>query len=190
MTGSYILNSSLFHTRYTDQQVEMQLDPNSAATQRTFNAASSKSWGFEIEPSLTVTNQFSTFLSLGYVRTRFQDFNSIYGALSGLPFPEAPKWTIGLGGSYRFDNGIHVGTDAKYSSRYLARLSSNLPHDYLDSRWIANLQAGYRNKKDKWEIKAFVENLFDKEYFVYNDNDIAASLGEPRRVGVNFTLKF
>ncbi|MDR0439877.1 MAG: TonB-dependent receptor [Candidatus Accumulibacter sp.] len=190
LDGRFVLNSNLFHTRYTDQQVEMQTGP-SAASQRTFNAASSKSWGFEIEPSLKVTNKFSTFLSLGYVHTRFQDFNTAnYGDLSGLPFPEAPKWTIGLGGNYTFDNGFHVGADAKYSSRYLARLSSNLPHDYLGSRWIANLQAGYKNKANRWEVKAFVENLFDKEYFVYNDNDRVATLGEPRRIGVNFTLGF
>ncbi|MDR1647705.1 MAG: TonB-dependent receptor, partial [Zoogloeaceae bacterium] len=69
-------------------------------------------------------------------------------------------------------------------------LSDLPPHDYLDSRWIANLQAGYRNKANKWEVKAFVENLFDKEYFVYNDNDNAVTLGDPRRIGVNFTLKF
>jgi outer membrane receptor protein involved in Fe transport len=41
------LNSSLFHTRYTDQQVEMQLDPDNPAIQRIFNAASSKSWGLK-----------------------------------------------------------------------------------------------------------------------------------------------
>jgi outer membrane receptor protein involved in Fe transport len=33
----------------------------------------------------------------------------------------------------------------------------------------------------------FAENVFDEDYFLYNDNDVAATLG-PRRV-VGLTLK-
>ncbi|MBN9033418.1 MAG: TonB-dependent receptor [Rhizobiales bacterium] len=182
------LNSNVFFTRYSDQQVQMQFDPADPLTRRILNAASSEAWGFEIEPSFKVNDNLETFVSLGYVHTEFKDFNDLtYGNLSGLPFPEAPEWTIGLGARYTFDNGVFVGTDAKYTSRYLARLGS-LPHDYLDSRWIVNMQAGY--KADRWEINAFVQNLLDEKYFVYNDNNIAATLGERRRAGLNLKVKF
>jgi len=182
------LNSNVFFTQYSDQQVQMQLDPADATTRRILNAASSEAWGFEIEPSFEVNDNLETFVSLGYVHTEFKDFKDLnYGDLTGLPFPEAPEWTLGLGARYTFDNGVFVGTDAKYTSRYLARLGS-LPHDYLDSRWIVNMQAGY--KTERWEINAFVQNLLDEKYFVYNDNDIAATLGERRRVGMNLKVKF
>lgn len=182
------LNANLFYTEFNDQQVQVQLVPGNRDSRRIVNAASSESWGFEIEPTWQVTNRFSTFLSIGFVETEFKDFyNDAHGDLSGLPFPEAPKRTIGLGGNYQFYNGIYVGADAKYTSEYLARLG-NLPHDYMDSRWIANMQAGYKN--EKWEVNVFVENLFDEEYFVYNDNDIAATLGERREVGVNVRVYF
>ncbi|WP_440983217.1 TonB-dependent receptor domain-containing protein [Shinella sumterensis] len=182
------LNSNVFFTKYSDQQVQMQLDPTDATTRRILNAASSEAWGFEIEPSLEVNDNLETFVSLGYVHTEFKDFNDLtYGDLTGLPFPEAPEWTVGLGARYTFDNGVFVGTDAKYTSRYLARLGS-LPHDYLDNRWIVNMQAGY--KTERWEINAFVQNLLDEKYFVYNDNNIAATLGERRRVGMNLKVKF
>lgn len=182
------LNSNIFYTKYSDQQVQMQLDPTDATTRRIINAASSEAWGFEFEPSFKVTDNLETFASLGYVHTEFKDFNDLaYGNLSGLPFPEAPEWSLGLGARYTFDNGVYVGADAKYTSSYLARLGS-LPHDYLDSRWIVNLQAGY--KTERWELNAFAQNLLDEEYFVYNDNDVAATLGERRNVGLNLKVKF
>ena len=182
------LNSNVFFTRYSDQQVQMQLDPTDPLTRRILNAASSEAWGFEIEPSFKVTDNLETFVSLGYVHTEFKDFNDLtYGNLSGLPFPEAPEWSLGLGARYTFDNGVFVGADAKYTSSYMARLGS-LPHDFLDSRWIVNMQAGY--KTEGWEVNAFAQNLLDEKYFVYNDNNIAASLGERRSFGLNLKVKF
>lgn len=182
------LNANLFFTKYSDQQVQMQLDPTDPLTRRILNAASSESWGFEIEPTFKVNDNLETFVSLGYVHTEFKDFNDLtYGNLSGLPFPEAPEWTVALGGRYTFDNDVYVGADAKYTSSYLARLGS-LPHDYLDNRWIVNVQAGY--KTERWEVNAFAQNLLDEEYFVYNDNNIAATLGERRSFGMNLKVKF
>ncbi|GGF74695.1 TonB-dependent receptor [Azorhizobium oxalatiphilum] len=182
------INANLFYTRYTDQQVQMQFDPADLLSRRILNAASSKAYGFEFEPSFKVTNNFTAFMSVGYVHTEFEEFDSIvYGDLAGMPFPEAPEWTVAFGGQYTFDNGIYVGADAKYTSSYLARLGT-LPHDYLDSRWILNAQVGY--KTGRWEFIAFAENLLNEEYFVYNDNDIAATLGEGRRVGLNVRAKF
>lgn len=188
LDGRLMLNANLFHTSYENQQVRAVLVPNDPTTQRIINAGSGEAWGFEIEPTFRVTNRLNAFMSLGYAHTKFKEFNSAsYGDLAGMPFPEAPKWTIAFGGQYTFPNGIYVGADAKYTSGYLARLGT-LPHDYLDSRWIANLQAGY--KADQWEVSAFVENLFNKRYFVYQDNNVAATLGERRRMGVNVTMRF
>ncbi|MCT4372240.1 TonB-dependent receptor [Yangia mangrovi] len=182
------LNANLFHTRFEDQQVQMQLDPADLLSRKIVNAASSESWGFEIEPTYRPNEQFDAFLSIGYVNTEFKDFeDASYGDLSGMSFPEAPDWSVGMGANYRFKDGFYVGADAKYTSDYLARLGS-LPHDYIDSRWLVNLQAGYRT--ERWELNAFVENALDETYFVYNDNDTAATLGEGRRFGVNLSARF
>lgn len=182
------LNANLFYMEFDDQQVQVELVPGDRNSRRIINAASAESWGGEVEPTWRVNDQLSMFASIGFVDTEFKDFQSVaYGDIAGLPFPEAPKRTIGLGGSYHFGSGIYLGADAKYTSKYMARLGT-LPHDYIDSRWIANLQAGYN--ASRWELRVFVENLLDEEYFVYNDNDIAATMGERREVGVNFTFNF
>lgn len=168
LDGQLMLNANLFYTRYSDQQVEMRLDPADPFSRQITNAASSRSWGFEIEPSWRVTRELSAFLSVGYVNTKFIDFNEVnYGDLSGKPFPEAPKWTVGFGGQYAFDNGLRLGADAKFTSDHLARFGTP-PQDDLKSRFIANAQAGYAT--EGWDVALSVNNLFDQRYYTYFDS--------------------
>lgn len=107
--------------------------------------------------------------------------------MSGSAFPEAPEWTVAFGARYTHESGFFVGGDAKYVSSYLARFGS-APQDELDDRFIVNFQAGY--KAEHWEINAFIENAFDETYFTYNDNDIAATLGDPQMFGVTVKATF
>jgi iron complex outermembrane receptor protein len=185
------LNANLFFTKYRDQQIEIRPDPNNQSYRETTNAANSRVWGFEIEPSWRVDDRFSVFASIGYLNTKFEKFDhAAYGDLSGKPFPEAPKWTIGFGGRYEFENGFYVGADAKYTASYTAKFGLP-PLDTIASRIIVNAQAGYR--RANWEINAFAENLFDERYYTFIDRDAVpayAQLGQGRTVGVTVKAKF
>lgn len=185
------LNANLFYTKYQNQQIEIRPDPNDQFYRETQNAASSRSWGFEIEPTWHATDRFSAFASIGYLNARFLEFDhASYGDLAGQPLPEAPEWTIGVGGRYEFENGFYVGGDAKYTSSYLASFGV-APQDRIDPRIIVNAQAGYR--KDNWEINAFAENLFDERYFTGMDLDAApafAQIGPRRSFGLNVKARF
>lgn len=185
------LNANLFYTKYTDQQIEVRPDPNDYAYRETSNAASSRAWGFEVEPTWQVNDRFSMFASIGYLNTKFIEFDhASYGDLSGQPFPEAPEWTIGLGGRYEFDNGFYVGADAKYTSPQLS-VFGIFPQDRLDERFIVNAQVGYRT--DRWEINAFAENLLDERYYTWLDRDAfgtPAQLGAGRSFGLNVKAKW
>jgi len=185
------LNANLFYTKYEDQQIEIRPLSNIPGYRRTENAASSQAWGFEIEPTWQVTDRFSTFASIGYLNTRFLEFDHAdLGDQSGESFPEAPEWTVGFGGRYEFGNGVFVGGDAKYTGDYNSRFGTNGMYR-VDSRFIANAQTGFR--KDNWEVTAFVENLTDEEYFTIVDPDAAlpfAQAGPRRSFGLNVRRKF
>lgn len=185
------LNANLFLTTYSDQQIEIRPDPNNQSYRETTNAASSRSWGFEIEPTFEVNQNLSLFTSLGYLNTKFEEFNhASYGNLAGEAFPEAPEWTIGFGGRYQFENGFYVGGDAKYTASYTSRFGIS-PQDTVDARIIVNAQAGYRT--EKWEINAFAENLLDERYFTFMDRDaspVYAQIGARRSFGLNVKAKF
>lgn len=181
------LNANFFYTQYRDQQVDIEDFAN--LTNRIANAAGSRAYGFEIEPTWQVTDQLSTFLALGYLNTKFdRESEADTIDLPGFPFPEAPEWSIGLGGRYEFENGFYVGGDAKYTSSYMARFSANTPNSFVGSRTIVNAQAGYR--LDGWEINAFAENLLDEEYLTYLEADRMATLGQRRSFGLNVKAKF
>jgi iron complex outermembrane receptor protein len=185
------LNANLFYTKYEDQQIEIRPESPIPGYRITENAASSRAWGFEIEPTYRVTEQFSAFASIGYLNTRFLEFaHGGLGEQAGKAFPEAPEWSIGFGGRYEFENGVYVGADAKYTSDYNSRFGTNGMYD-IDSRFIVNAQAGF--KKDNWEITAFVENLTDEKYFTIVDPDAAlpfGQAGERRSFGLNLRTKF
>lgn len=191
--GRLRAGANLFHMDWSNQQVEVYDDINDFRSSRITNAASSTSRGFELEGRYLVMEGLDAFLSVGYVSTEFKNFNDISaGDLSGMPFPEAPRWSVAFGGVYQHPSGLFVGADAKYLSSYLGRLDS-LPHEYVDSYWLANAQVGYR--AEDLTVTLFAENIFDNEYFVYNartatGEDLAATLGMRRVVGVTATLSF
>jgi len=182
------LTTNLFYLDMTDQQVEVLEDPLDTLSAYTTNAASSHAYGFEVEAQAYVTPELSSFVSIGFVETEFDDFNSSSaGDLTGLAFPEAPQWSVAAGAFYQHDSGFFAGVDAKFTDDYLARFGQE-PQDELDGYIIANAQIGYRYE---WlTLKVFAENIFDEEYFVYNDNDIAATVGQGRFVGVALNVKF
>lgn len=186
------LNANLFYTKYEDQQVEIRPDPTIPGYRITSNAATSRAWGFEIEPTLEVTDQFTVFTSIGYLNTRFIDFN--HAALTtpqdGKSFPEAPEWSWAFGGRYEFENGVFVGADAKYTTSYNSRFGTNGMYE-IDPRFILNAQVGF--KKNNWDVTAFVENLTDEKYFTLVDPDYALPFGQAgkrRSFGLNLRAKF
>lgn len=182
------LAANLFYIDYKDQQVETLATPGDFTSSTVTNAASSRAYGFEVEAQASLTRELTGFLSVGYVDTEFEDFeNPNTGDLSGLPFPEAPEWSIAAGALYEHSSGFFFGADAKYTDDFLARIGS-APQETLNGYLIANAQIGYRY--ENWTATLFAENIFDKEYFLYNDNDIAATLGMPRFVGVKLKATF
>lgn len=185
------LNANLFYTKYDDQQIEIRPRADLPGYRVTQNAASSRAWGFEIEPTWQVTDQFTAFASIGYLNTEFLEWDHAgLGDQAGEAFPEAPEWSFGFGGRYEFENGVFVGADAKYTSAYNSRFGTDGMYG-IDSRFIVNAQAGFR--KDNWEVTAFVENLTDEKYFTIVDPDAALPFGQagPRRsFGMNVRTKF
>ena len=183
------LSGNLFYLDLQDQQVEVLADPLDQGTAFITNAGKSRAYGFEAEAQADVTDELSTFLSVGYVDTKFEEFetDSFIGDLSGLDFPEAPEWSVAFGFLYEHDSGLFFGADAKYTDDFLSAFGSP-PQDRLDDYFIANAQVGYRYKGAT--LTVFGENLFDEDYFTNRDGDVAGSIGLGRFVGAAVDLKF
>lgn len=182
------LAANVFYMDWKDQQVEVRDDPAVVQSARVTNAASSTLQGFELEGRYAFSDFWSGFASIGYVDSEFEDFvDNNLGDLSGERFPEAPEWNAAAGLFYQHSGGFFAGADAKYVSKYLSSFGAGKA-DYVDGHTIANAQLGYR--KADWTITVFAENLFDREYFVYESENLAATLGSRRVAGVSVEARF
>ena len=129
-----------------------------------------------------------TYASAAYNKTRFVDFDNNGTQLAGNEFPYAPRLTISVGADYFFPNGFFVSADANYNSKSFNDVN-NTPADELDSRWLANLRAGY--EAENWRITAFAENLFDEDYLTRLETGTNRAIaGDPLRFGVRATYEF
>ena len=184
------LAANVFYTDWTDQQVEIQQIPQDFTSTVILNAGASHLYGGEIESQFRITPELSTFVAIGYVETQFDDFVSSVGVFDGMPFPEAPKWTVSVGADYNHSSGFFIGADARHVSGYLARDLQNEPVDRVGDYIIASVRAGYR--AENWSITVFSDNVFDEEYFLYKDVigtfDCCGTLGPRRVTGVTLRV--
>jgi iron complex outermembrane receptor protein len=92
--------------------------------------------------------------------------------LSGAQMPNAPKIKFNVGGQYDiklaerpFDG--FVTFNYRYQSDVLFNINQD-PTSAQSGYGIANLGFGVRERKDKYKLTFFVNNLFDKHYSVNN----------------------
>lgn len=185
--GRVRLAANVYTGDWTDQQVEVQLDPLDFSSTQVENAAESKISGYELAVDADLTNTITAFASIGRADTKFERFdaNAIVD-FSGLPFPQAPESTATLGLDYKHDSGVFFGFDVRFVDEYFARDYQNAPIDTVGDYTVANLRIGYRT--DEWSVTLFTDNVTDEEYFVYRDVigtvDCCGTLGARRLVGL------
>ncbi len=80
---------------------------------------------------------------------------------------------------------MFLGVDFEYTDDFRARIAQ-APTDTLDDFFLTNVQAGYRSS---WFVlKLFIDNVADRRYFVFADNDVASTLGDERLIGVSLDV--
>jgi iron complex outermembrane recepter protein len=120
--------------------------------------------------------------------------------LSGNQLPNAPHFTISLGGQYTMPLSENwAGTlrgDFYWQSQSFARVFNDVPYDKLRGYSTSNLALIFSNV-DGWEILAYVKNVFNKTAITgafLNSDDSALTTNvfttDPRLVGVRVTKNF
>lgn len=92
---------------------------------------------------------------------------------------------MAAGAFYEHASGVFLGVDVEYTDDFRARIGTP-PQDKLSDFFLTNLQLGFRTSY--LTVTLFVENAADRRYFVYNDNDIAATLGSQRLIGFSLDI--
>lgn len=192
MDDRLVLAANVFYQDWRDQQVEVLVDPaNPSGDSYIANAGKSESHGAELELAWAATDELSLFSSVGLLKTKFKDFDLAgYGDYSGLPFPNAPEQSVAVGFRWTGADGFFGAASAKYTGSSMSRLEQGTarPVD-LSSYTTVDAEFGYQWNDTR--LTAYANNLFDREYFVYEAGPgVLATLGDRREVGLRLDHRF
>nr|XP_061806014.1 iron and copper transporter IacT-like [Nerophis lumbriciformis] len=211
--GRTRLSAALFYLDWEDLQVQTNFlaipGDISSAVERTLNAGAASSSGFEVELTTLLTENLTLAVAGGYINSEFDSFaNAILAGgnavdLTGSDLPNTPDVTASAVLDYGFDLGgndafarleINHRSSAAGDLEGLAAPQLGLP-DFpyqIDSYTVANLRAGV--DLGSLRFNAFVENLFDEEYYNgTSDNFGLAGIRirpHPRIYGLSVSYRF
>lgn len=197
-------NLALFYIDWEDIQVRGQ----DVLTQRNFvqNATSAASKGGELELLARVTQDLTWNLGYGFTDSTFDSFpNAIpisrIGTetvdASGNDVPFSPENTLNTGIEYRFPGFINTEGWFRFDYRYVDSQqteATNNPTRKLPAFDLFSVRIGFDH--ERFDFSLYVDNLFDEEYIIGNQNletyysGLQLALGQPRTFGGVINVHF
>ena len=186
LDGALTVNANAYYVDWTDQQVSVNFGLN-LYDYNTVNAGKSHLYGFEFETAHRLNSAFDWYTSVGFSRTKFDEFvTNVGGAssnLSGSEFSYAPRWTLALGGNYRWGAGFVANFNANYRSEVFTNTGFTQESSKVSGRTLVNGRVGYET--ERWGAYVYGKNLLDEQYLSYNREETnQAVLGDPRVIGL------
>jgi len=174
-----IVNANVFYTKWKNQQVEEEASVTPYDV-NIVNAGKTTSKGIELDIQAQITDQFDIYTSIGYVKTKYDEYDASNNDYSGNYLPRTPKFTANLGANYRY-NKYFIGGNIEYKG---TQYDSSENEDQIDAYTLANMKIGY--EENDWSVSLYANNLFDKKYAISYDGDDTYEIGEERVLGINF----
>jgi iron complex outermembrane receptor protein len=162
-----IFNGAAFYTEHLDPQI-FQLDP-ATFTQGSLNANRIDIKGFELEVSARPMEGVELNAAFGYLDAKIDDFNGT-DLYVGQQVPNAPKYTLNVGGQYRFPITEAVKGRARIDAAVVGRQSFQdfqFPQNddlFLFQRSYGTVDAQLGAEGENWRATLFVRNLFERDY--------------------------
>ena len=150
-----------------------------------------------------MTDKLLVDFSVGYLDAKFDSFTALIDGqnwvLDGETIPNSPEWTMNANAEYDFRAGDiwdgYVRLEWIYRDAIrpntTALIYDGFPYEVPSFNFF-NLRIGMAN--DNWQLVAYAENLFDKNYYTnaYQKAFASGLFIEPsyRRVGLRATYLF
>ncbi len=178
-------NVTYFNTDYTDLQAQsIQALADGTQAFRLTNVGGLNTSGVEVQSAARFTRDLSFNSGLTYLDAFYSSYpvaqcyalqTAALGCigspasqnLTGTTAVQAPKWKGNTGVEYTPSLGDNLQGVAEASVQYQSSLYyiARDPQAFQPGFVIVNLSVGVRSPDKRWEVKAFVNNLFDQQYF-------------------------
>lgn len=190
-------NANVFYNEYADQQVAVLTD--TYAVQAIFNAASSHSYGAELEARWRPIPALQIFGSIGLLKTKFDDIvlgPDLDDDHSGNEYPEAPAFTFSAGAMYHSPTGWFAGANVRHVDGYYSSGNvANFDTGYVDAYTVVDAELGW--EWESYTLTLFAKNLFDEQYLT-SVNEVDGGrispaygfIGDERQVGLTLRAEY
>jgi iron complex outermembrane receptor protein len=179
------LNLTYFDTDYEDLQAQtIETLADGTTNFRLTNVGGLSTKGFEVDSSFRVGQDLNLTASATFLDAKYSSFDvaqcyplqtaaqGCVGSptrqnLTGARAVQAPKQKYSIGADYSHPVGSRlVGfVQANYQYQSSVYYVAEDPETYQAGYGITNLGLGVRDDSGKWQVVAFVNNVFDKQYF-------------------------
>lgn len=205
-SGLLRTNFSIYHSQYKD--IQRFVVPTGGILPSIVNASSASIDGGEAEIMFRPTKAFELGLNYAYTRPKYKGFLTAQGDFSGNEFAQVSRHQLTLSGSIGLPIPAHLGElslrgDYYYQSRiFYTDTAQGAAFGPLESQsqkayGILNLGLNWKGfMGSPVDVSVFVNNATGTEYrpfgiVVYNSIGYnAATLGDPRVIGVQTTFRF
>ncbi|WP_143870082.1 TonB-dependent receptor [Catenovulum sediminis] len=197
------LNATAFLTEYKNLQVLRQQDAQTTiAPIIIVNAAKAQSKGLELDwifkPAILQQKNQQVELSgyLAYLDAEYKEYENAGNSLAGNRLRNAPKnsYAVQLSWYLNLIQAGRVSTHIEY--RYKGKTyqePENLEASAIPAYHLTNAKVKYRSTNEKWFAEIWIDNLFDKQYYIHNFASptstgqlaVIGTPGLPRHYGIN-----
>jgi iron complex outermembrane receptor protein len=181
------LNVTAFRAKYQDFQAQgIETLPDGTSNYRLTNVGKMRTQGLEVDSSARLNDEWRIGASAAYLDAKITDFpfaqcyplqSAALGCtgspsrqnLSGARPAQSPKWKLSTDVNYSHQlEGSPFEIVAQGAYSYQSRMNYSLnqdPQTVQKPYGILNLTAGVRNPGSRYEVMAFVNNVFNEHYF-------------------------
>jgi iron complex outermembrane receptor protein len=192
--GTATLNVSAFYYDYQDYQAFSQISQVQTVTNQDATAQ-----GLEVELNAAPTDGLTLQLGASFMDSKVKDIRlPDQFTIVDHDLPQAPNVSANALARYEFALGAGTASiqgDVLYSDDFCFTTLC-APVEKEKGYTVANARIGYGAPDGRWEIAAFVNNLFEEEYRVYAFDSslfsgvVAGVYGKPRWYGVTASFRF
>jgi iron complex outermembrane receptor protein len=179
-------NLTLFDTNYKDLQAQTIETINGTQNFRLTNVGGLNTKGVELDSSARIGDDLNLTGSVAYLDAKYTSFpvaqcyplqqipatclpptSPTFQNLTGQRAVQAPEWKFSVGADYSPSLGSDLRGVAQVNWQYQSGVYyvAEDPQTFQKAYSIVNIGLGVRAEDHKWEVVAFVNNLFDQQYF-------------------------
>ena len=178
-------NVTLFNTDYDNLQAQtIETLADGTSNYRLTNVGGLRTRGIEFEGSARLGSDLNVGGAVTYLDAKYTSFpvaqcyalqTAAQGCtgtparqnVTGMRVSQAPEWKFNVSGDWspRLGDSLRGIAQANWQYQSSVNYAINDPQTFQPSFHIVNLGLGVRDADRRWEVVAFVNNVFDKQYF-------------------------